>query len=60
MKLYLADEEKLNTFNLPQKVSESFLFSYTPNFTNIEVFFNIYSKDGSWYIKNNDDIIINN
>ena len=28
MKLYLADEEKLNVYNLPEKVAESFLFSY--------------------------------
>ena len=59
MKLYLADEEKLNTFDLPQKVGESFLFSYIPNFTNIEVFFNIFSTDNSWYLRNNDDITIN-
>ncbi|MBQ6285218.1 MAG: type VII secretion protein EssC [Bacilli bacterium] len=56
MKLYLADEEKINTFNLPEKVEESFLFSYTPNFTNIEVFLNITSSDNNWHLKRNDDI----
>lgn len=56
MKLYLADEEKINTFNLPEKVEESFLFSYTPNFTNIEVFLNISSSDNNWHLKRNDDI----
>ena len=59
MKLYLADEEKINTFDLPQKVSESFLFSYTPTSTNIEVFFNVYSNDNKWFIKSNRDFIIN-
>lgn len=56
MKLYLADDEKLNTFTLPEKIAESFLFSYTPDFSNIEVFMNIYAKDNSWYFKNNDDV----
>ena len=56
MILYLADEEKINTFQLPQKVEESFLFSYVPNFTNIEVFLNVVSKDNKWHLKNNDDI----
>ena len=41
MKLYLADEEKLNVYNLPEKVAESFLFSYIPSLTNIEVFLNM-------------------
>jgi len=59
MKLYLADEEKLNIFDLPEKISESFLFSYIPNSTNIEVFFNIYSKDNNWYLKNTEDIKVN-
>ena len=44
MKLYLADEEKLNSYSLPEKAEESFLFSYTSSITNIEVFFNIYAK----------------
>ncbi len=60
MKLYLADEEKINTFNLPQKVEESFLFSYTPNFTNIEVFLNVVSINDAWHLKNSDDVIIGN
>ena len=60
MKLYVADEERLNTFYLPKKVSESFLFSYTSGLFNNELYFNIYSKDGQWYIKNNDNIIIDN
>ena len=60
MRLYLADEEKINTFNLPQKIDESFLFSYVPNFTNIEVFLNIVSKDNKWHLKNNDDIQVDN
>ena len=59
MKLYLADEEKLNSYTLPEKPEESFLFSYTSSITNIEVFFNIYAKDEKWYIKNNEDFIIN-
>ena len=59
MKLYLADEEKLNSFSLPEKPEESFLFSYTSSITNIEVFFNIYAKNEKWYIKNNEDFIIN-
>ncbi len=59
MKLYLADNEKLNIFELPTKISESFLFSYTPDSTNIEVFLNIYSKDNKWFIKSNDEILIN-
>ena len=56
MKLYLADEEKLNVYNLPEKVAESFLFSYIPSLTNIEVFLNIYSNEGKWYFKNDDSI----
>lgn len=60
MKLYIADKEKLTTYDLPEKISESFLFSYTPVTTNIEVFISIYSKDGSWYIKDTDDFTINN
>ena len=59
MKLYLADEEKLNSYSLPEKAEESFLFSYTSSITNIEVFFNIYAKNEKWYIKNNEDFIIN-
>ena len=59
MKLYLADEEKLNSYTLPEKAEESFLFSYTSTLTNIEVFFNIYAKDDRWYIKNNDEFMIN-
>lgn len=45
MKLYLLD-----------KVAESFLFSYIPSLTNIEVFLNIYSNEGKWYFKNDDSI----
>lgn len=59
MKLYLADEEKLNSYSLPEKPEESFLFSYISSLTNIEVFFNIYANDNEWYIKNNDDFVIN-
>lgn len=60
MKLYLADEEKLNSYSLPENPEESFLFSYTSSITNIEVFFNVYAKNGKWHIKNNEDFIINN
>ncbi len=60
MKLYLADEEKINTFNLPKKIDESFLFSYTPNFTNIEVFLNVVSFGNEWHLKNSDDVQIGN
>ena len=59
MKLYIADKEKLTTYDLPEKVSESFLFSYTPVTTNIEIFISIYSKDGNWFIKNTNDFTIN-
>ena len=59
MKLYLADNDKLNTFELPTKVSESFLFTYTPDSINTELYLNIYSKDEKWYIKSNEDIMIN-
>ncbi|MGM9877630.1 MAG: type VII secretion protein EssC [Bacilli bacterium] len=59
MKLYLANEIKLSSYNLPEKPEESFLFSYTSSITNIEVFFNVYSKDNNWYIKGNEDFIIN-
>ena len=59
MKLYLADEEKLNSFSLPEKPEESFLFSYTSPSTNIEIFFNVFEKDNNWYIKQNEDFIIN-
>ena len=59
MKLYLADNDKLNTFELPTKVSESFLFAYTPDSINTELYLNIYSKDEKWYIKSNEDIMIN-
>ena len=60
MKLYFVDSERINKFNLPETIEESFLFSYTPSLTNIEVFINIYAKDGNWYIKNNEDISFNN
>ena len=56
MRLYLGDEEKITSFSLPEKAIESFLFSYTSNFTNLESFINIYSQDGSWFIKNKEDI----
>ena len=60
MKLYLAVDEKLNVYTLPESVDESFLFSYTPTITNIEVFLNIYSDNNKWFIKCDETIRINN
>jgi hypothetical protein len=55
----LSDNEKLNIFNLPENIDESFLFSYTPTSTNIEIFLNINSKDNNWYFKNDRLVKIN-
>ena len=60
MRLYIADEEKLNVYDLPEIVDESFLFSYTPKLTNVEVFLNIYSNVGTWFFKNDESINIIN
>ena len=44
MKLYLVDNEKLNTFDLPEKVTGSYLFSFKGN-NNRENAINIDSSD---------------
>ena len=60
MRLYLADEEKITSYELPEKAEESFLFTYVSSFTNIEVYLNIYSLDGNWYLKNRQDLEVIN
>lgn len=59
MKLFVTDEEKITCFNLPEKINESFLFSYTPQETNIESFINVFAKESNWYLKNDSYININ-
>ena len=60
MKLYLVDNEKLNTFDLPEKVTGSYLFSFKGN-NNRENAINIDSSDNGWIVKSNGSVnIINN
>ncbi|MBR4262369.1 MAG: type VII secretion protein EssC [Bacilli bacterium] len=55
MKLYLVDTEKLYTFDLPNKVNGSFLFSFR-GINNIENTINIDAVDEKWVIKSNGNV----
>jgi len=59
MRLYISDQETLTSFDLPEKVDESFLFSFTPVLTNIETFINIYESNDKWCFKNDSSINLN-
>ena len=60
MKLYLVDTEKIYTFDLPNKVNGSFLFSFKGK-DNRENTINVDAINDNWVIKSNGSVdIINN
>ena len=58
MVIYIADNQKLEKFKLPEKIEESFLFKYVPNTGNSEYFINIFANDNKWFFKNSDNITL--
>ncbi len=53
VRIYIADDEKLTKFDLPQDVQESLLIPYKPSNSKKEYFINIEANDGKWVLKSN-------
>lgn len=53
VRLYIADEQKLTKFDLPQEVQESFLVPYKPSNSKKEYTINIEANEDKWYLKSN-------
>ena len=53
MRIYIADNEKLTKFDLPQDVQESLLIPYKPSNSKKEYSINIEASEGKWILKSN-------
>lgn len=53
MRLYIADEEKLTKFELPQEIRESFLVPYKAPNSKKDYTVNIEANEGKWILKSN-------
>lgn len=53
MRIYIADDEKLTKFDLPQEVQESLLIPYRPANSKKDYSINIEANDGKWILKSN-------
>lgn len=53
MRLYIADGVKLNKYDLPEEIQESFLISYKPTNSKKEYTINIEANEGKWFLKSN-------
>lgn len=62
VRLYIADEQKLTKFDLPNIVEESFLVPFKMSNSQREYTISIESEDGNWFIKSNGliNIVFNN
>ncbi len=56
MRLYIADNEKLTKFDLPQEVRESFLIPYKVSGSKKEYLITIEGVEGKWQVKSNGSI----
>lgn len=57
MKLFIADESKLTSYKLPNKVEDSYLISYAPPLEE-EKNIGIQAVNGIWTIQSNSNIIV--
>lgn len=53
LKLYIADEQKLAKYDLPEEIQESFLISYKPSNSKREYTINIEASEDKWFLKSN-------
>ncbi len=58
MILYIADENKISKYRLPEEITESILVKYQPFTGTTEYFLNIYAESNKWCIKNTSDVTI--
>lgn len=58
LKLYIADNEKLTKFDLPQEIQESFLVPYKPIDLKKEYTISVEAVNGKWILKSNGSINI--
>ena len=58
MILYIADENKISKYRLPEEITESILVKYQPFTGTTEYFLNIYAENNKWCIKNTSDVTI--
>ena len=56
VRLYIADNEKLTKFDLPQEVRESFLIPYKTGNSKKEYLITIEGVNGNWQVKSNGQI----
>lgn len=60
MKLYLCDNNKITSYNLPPKALDDFVINYKSSSLTSNVLITINAKDNNWFFKNNTNISITN
>ena len=53
MKIYILDKYKITKFNLPEKIEDSFLISYSGYNNKKDNFITIEAEDNKWQLKSN-------